>query len=86
MVVTVGAYSWSSTADRGGPLSASHACAEASITADRATAAAPSLLTDSGFAAVMARGGHTALERSLCVARQVIPCLVEVRVPEGHSW
>jgi pimeloyl-ACP methyl ester carboxylesterase len=31
MVVTVGAYSWSSTADRGGPLPASHACAETSM-------------------------------------------------------
>jgi hypothetical protein len=31
MVVTVGAYAWSSTADRGGPLSASHACAETSM-------------------------------------------------------
>lgn len=251
MVVTVGAYSWSSTADRGGPLSASPACAETSmwdsvpppgrrrdrlevrcvtltvpvddadrgrgslglamirvrsadqhdrigsfvltaglpglgylpvwaswlpdallarfdvvtfgprgtawsapircgvVPADQATGATPSLLTDSGFTAAMARlqaqpqisvdalgdrtaaistdatvrdvdllrgalgedvmtfvgwsyGAwlalyaylfpdwartpiHTALERSLCVAQQVPPYLVEVRVPGGHA-
>ena len=35
------------------------------------------LLTVSG-------GGHTALERSPCVAQQVTLYLVEVRVPRGH--
>jgi pimeloyl-ACP methyl ester carboxylesterase len=44
----------------------------------RALGPSANLLTVSG-------GGHTALERSPCVAQQVTLYLVEIRVPGGHA-
>lgn len=48
------------------------------VTFARALGPSPNLLTVSG-------GGHTALERSPCVAQPVTPYLVELRVPGGHA-
>jgi hypothetical protein len=44
----------------------------------RALGPSANLLTVSG-------GGHTALERSPCVAQRVTLYLVELRVPRGHA-
>jgi len=93
LAVTVGACSWWSTADRGGPMSAFRACAEPSMW-DSAQLPEPrwgrqevrcATLTVPVDYADPGRGSHTAFGRSPCVAEHVTLYLVELRVPGGHA-